>query len=151
MIDAQVFLAGITLLSNHYDRKLLPEVVRIWKEYLDAKLTTDQFQQAVKTVLLENRFFPTAKELVEAISGNSDTNSLKEWELCVKAAARSDRTLLTELSHQGHSALYLIGGLHKLGMATEDQLTWIKKEFVSVWKTTNTDIKALPQPTSLDY
>lgn len=151
MIDDSIFSKGLTLLCVHYNRELQPEVVRIWKEYLDAKLSTEQFQQAVKTVLLENRFFPTAKELVEAIGGNSDTNSLKEWELCVKAAARSDRTLLQELSSQGHSALYLIGGLHKLGMATEDQLTWIKKEFVSVWKTTNTDIKALPQPRNLNY
>jgi hypothetical protein len=29
-------------------------------------------------------------------------------------------------------------------MATEEQLTWIKKEFVSVWKTTKADVKSLP-------
>lgn len=148
MINQQVFLAGITLLSNHYDRKLMPEVVGIWKKYLDAKLTTEQFQEAIKITLLESRFFPTAKELVEVVLGNADTNSLKDWDLCVQAAARSDRTLLDDLSSQGRSALYLIGGLHKIGMATEEQLTWIKKEFVGIWKSTPSDVKVLPQATS---
>ena len=47
MIDQQTFLTGITLMSNHYDRKLAPEILGIWKEYLDTALTTEQFQQAI--------------------------------------------------------------------------------------------------------
>ena len=70
MIDQQVFLTGITLMSNHYDRKLAPSVLGIWKEYLDKALTTEEFQQAVKMTILSSRFFPTAKELVEAIKGD---------------------------------------------------------------------------------
>jgi hypothetical protein len=37
-----------------------------------------------------------------------------------------------------------VGGLYKLGMASEEQLTWIKKEFVLVWKLSKTDVKSLP-------
>lgn len=145
MIDNHVFSAGLTLLCTHYNRELQPEVLRIWKEYLDAVLTTEQFQQAIKLTLLESRFFPTAKDLVEAVTGGSDTLALSDWELCVKAAARADREMLSALSVQGQNALHLVGGLHKLGMATEDQLVWIKKEFVGLWKSTKADVKALPQ------
>jgi len=90
MIDQQTFLTGITLMSNHYDRKLAPSVLGIWKEYLDAALTTEQFQQAIKIVILESRFFPTAKELVEAIKGEPEVQAFEEWELCVKAASRGE-------------------------------------------------------------
>ena len=74
---------------------------------------------------------------------------LSLWQLLVENGARS------QLSPQGQSALHLVGGLHKLGMATEEQLTWIKKEFVGVWKTTRAEVKSLPasnncKPTSLD-
>ena len=62
----------------------------------------------------------------------------------MKAAGRGDRAMLTELSAQGQSALHLVGGLYKLGMATEEQLSWIKKEFVAVWKITPSDTNALP-------
>ena len=67
------------------------------------------------------------------------------------AAARNDREMLTGLSSQGQSALHLVGGLYKLGMASEEQLTWIKKEFVGVWKSTPTETKCLPQARTSDY
>ena len=52
--------------------------------------------------------------------------------------------MITGLSPQGRSALHLVGGLYKLGMASEEQLTWIKKEFVGVWKSSSADTKSLP-------
>ncbi len=44
-----------------------------------------------------------------------------------------------------------MGGLYKLGMASEEQLTWIKKEFVLVWKSTPANRKSLPQSNTSDY
>lgn len=69
----------------------------------------------------------------------------------MKAAARNDRGASAFLSPQGQSALHLVGGLYKLGMVDESQLTWIKKEFVSIWKSTPADVKSLPQSNTPDY
>ena len=66
------------------------------------------------------------------------------------AASRANREMIAGLSPQGQSALHLVGGLYKLGMATEEQLTWIKKEFVGVWKSTSTERKCLPQARTSD-
>ena len=52
--------------------------------------------------------------------------------------------MITDLSPQGQSALQMVGGLYKLGMASEEQLVWIKKEFVGVWKSSSADMKSLP-------
>ena len=41
---------------------------------------------------------------------------------------------IAPLSAQEESALHLVGELYKLGMTIEEDLCWIKKEFVSVWK-----------------
>ncbi len=134
MIDQQVFLTGITLMSNHYDRKLAPSVLGIWKEYLDTALTTEQFQQAIKTVILESRFFPTAKELVEAIKGDPEVQAFEEWELCVLAASRGEYSVAESLTPQGKFALRAVGGVSELGRINQDSLRWAKKEFVSAWK-----------------
>jgi len=134
MIEQQVFLAGITLMSNHYDRKLAPSVLGIWKEYLDAALTTEQFQQAIKTVILESRFFPTAKELVEAIKGDPEVQAFEEWELCVKAASRGEYSVADSLTPQGKFALRAVGGVSELGRINQDSLRWAKKEFIIAWK-----------------
>ena len=90
------------------------------------------------------RFFPTVEEFVRAVKGDAQSLALQEWEVCVLAASRNDREMLTGLSSQGQSALHLVGGLYKLGMASEEQLVWIKKEFVGVWKTTRAEVKSLP-------
>lgn len=134
MIAPQVFSVGLTLLCTHYNRQLQPEVVRIWKEYLDSQLTTEQFQQAIKITILESRFFPTAKELVEAVKGSGDVQVIEEWDTCVKAAARADNRMVANLSEQGKFALQSIGGLNKLGQTREEELGWVKKEFVAAWK-----------------
>ena len=57
------------------------------------------------------------------------------------AASRANWEMIADLSLQGQSALHLVSRLYKLGMASEEQLTWIKKEFVLVWKQPNTGVK----------
>jgi hypothetical protein len=58
--------------------------------------------------------------------------------------------MIADLSPQGQSALHLVGGLYKLGMASEEQLAWIKKEFVGVWKSSSADTKTLPASSTTD-
>lgn len=122
------------MLCNHYDRRLQPEVTRIWKAYLDSALTTEQFQQAVKITLLESRFFPTAKELVEAVKGNSDVQALEEWDRCLKASSRAETGVINSLSPAGKFSLRAIGGISALGQVDAADVKWTRKEFISVWK-----------------
>ena len=51
---------------------------------------------------------------------------------------------IAPLFPQEQSALHLLSRLYKLGMATEEDLRWLKKEFVSVWKATPAIVKSLP-------
>ncbi len=90
------------------------------------------------STLRECPLFRGKVKLVELVKGNAETLALQEWEQCIKAAARNDKEMIAHLSAQGQSALHLTGGLYKLGMATEDELKWVKKEFVSAWKSSST-------------
>jgi hypothetical protein len=155
MIDPQVFELEIAILMDWFNRDFEPETLKRLHQRLSAQLTTQQFVQACQIVFDTSRFFPTVEEFVSAVIGDAQTSALHEWEVCLKAAARADREMLTGLSPQGQSALHLVGGLYKLGMASEEQLVWIKKEFVSVWKSTRAEVKSLPasyncEPIKLD-
>ncbi len=86
-----------------------------------------------------------------AVIGDAEANGLYEWDVCIKAAARSDQSAITVLSSSGQSVLHLVGGLYKLSMATEEQLSWIKKEFMVVWKTTRADTLSLPPSLTTDW
>ena len=151
MIDPQVFEQEIAILLDWFNRDFEPETLKRLHQRLSKQLSTEQFVQASQIVFDSSRFFPTIEEFVAAVKGDAETLALQEWDVCVKAAARDDREMLKGLSSRGRSALHLIGGLHKLGMATEEDLRWLKKEFVSVWKSTPADVKSLPQSNTPDY
>jgi hypothetical protein len=151
MIDPQVFEQEIAILLDWFNRDFEPETLKRLHQRLSKQLSTEQFVQASQIVFDSSRFFPTIEEFVAAAKGDAETLALQEWDLCVKAAARNDREMLKGLSSGGQSALHLIGGLHKLGMATESDLRWLKKEFVSVWKATPADVKSLPQSNTGEY
>jgi hypothetical protein len=91
-----------------------------------------------------SRFFPTVEEFVSAVKDDAQFLALHEWEVCVLAASRANREMIAGLSPKGQSALHLVGELYKLGIASEEQLVWIKKEFVGVWKSSSADNKSLP-------
>ena len=150
MIDAQVFEQEIAILMDWYNRDFEPATLKRLHQRLSQHLSTEQFVRAAQTVFDSSRFFPTVEEFVSAVKGDAQSLALHEWEVCVLAASRASREMIADLSPQGQSALHLAGGLYKLGMATEEQLTWIKKEFVGVWKSTSTETKCLPQARTSD-
>jgi hypothetical protein len=61
-------------------------------------LSTEEFIAAVEQAIVSKQFMPSPQELVEVVKGDAETNALQEWDLCVKAAARDDREMLSGLS-----------------------------------------------------
>lgn len=150
-VDTKVFVELLGELETYYKREFTPFVKQIWFKHLSERLSTEEFIAAVEQAIVSKQFMPSPQDLVEVVKGDAETNALTEWDLCVKAAARGDREMLMGLSPAGQSALHLVGGLHKLGMATEEDLRWLKKEFISVWKSTPADVRSLAQSNTSDY
>lgn len=143
-IEPQVFAELLSELEVCYKYEFTPYTKRVWFKLLSDRLSTEEFIAAVEQVIFSNQFMPSAEQLVEAIKGNAQTLAVQEWNLCVQAAASNDRNVRARLSPQGQFALATVGGVFKLGKASEQDLHWIKKEFVSIWKTAPADIKSLP-------
>ena len=127
MIDLSVFEQEIAILMDWFNRDFEKATLKRLHQRLSQQLTTAEFLQAAIAVFDKSRFFPTVEEFVSAVKGDPETQAMQEWELCIKAAARNNRDLIARLSPQGQSALPLVGGLYKLGMATEEDLRWLKK------------------------
>lgn len=134
MIDKQVFLAEIEILMDWFNREFEEATLNRLHERLSQHLSTSEFKDAALLVFDTARFFPTVEDFVTAAKGDADTLARQEWELCVKAAARADSSVKTQLTPAGVESLKLVGGISKLGQLDEDRLNWTKKEFVSIWK-----------------
>jgi hypothetical protein len=150
MIDFSVFAEEIAILMDWFNRDFEEVTLKRLHQRLSEHLSTAQFKEAALTVFDKSRFFPTVEDFVTAVKGSSDIQALAEWELCLKAAARADRAMISKLTPQGQSALHLIGGLHRLGLVEESRMEWVKKEFVAAWKATPAERKALPQSRNPD-
>ena len=150
MIDQLVFLEEIGILMDWFEKDFEEATLKRLHQRLSQHLSTEEFKLAANQVFDTAKFFPRVCDFVSAIKGDPETQALKEWEQCIKAAAWNDKEMIAHLSTQGQSALHLVGGLYKLGMATEDELKWVKKEFVSTWKSWSTAVNpVLPSASAI--
>jgi hypothetical protein len=151
MISDATFFKGITLLTSHYERKLLDDVVKIWKDYLSEHLDEVEFREAVKHSILHDRFMPTAGDLVNYIHGNKEAKAIQEWQLVLKASANcSDLSQLAYLDIRSNVALQAIGGLQSIGLADSYERQRLEKSFITVYcQCGSKDSKSLPQASSM--
>lgn len=143
-IDKTVFMELMGELETYYKKEFTSFALGVWYKHLNNRLTTEQFQCAVESAMISKTFIPTPEELIEEALGNTEVLATEDWDLCLRAAARGDKSMLDAMSAQGHAALRLVGGLNELGRSTEDRHTWIKKEFIAIWKSTKADVLSLP-------
>lgn len=145
MIDQQVFLEEIGILMDWFNRDFEETTLKRLHQSLSQYLTTEQFRQAACLVFEQSRFFPTVEDFVSAVKGNQEAFALQEWNICLKAASRGDTSVTDSLTEAGKLALRLIGGFSELGRTHEDELRWVKKEFINVWKSWKPSVSsALP-------
>jgi hypothetical protein len=144
MIDQKVLTTKLLLIAKHFQKDLLPEVMSVWAEYLNAELNTDEFEQAVKEVILHSRFFPTAGEFVEKIKGNKEAQAIREWQSVVTAAAGREEAI-AYLSTRGKVALQAIGGLRAIALAEDRLREKLEKNFIAVHcQCSDKDARSLP-------
>lgn len=160
MIDLKVFEDEIILLMDWFNRDFEAATLKRLHQRLSHHLTTEQFKEAASKVFDTARFFPTVEDFVNAVKGNSEAQSLEEWEKCLKAASRGDTGVADTLTPAGKFALRSIGGISGLGQVDVDQHKWVKKEFVSAWSSWSpaaapalppaTTERALPEEATVD-
>lgn len=133
MINFQVFCEEMVILSSLFNRPPMEKqaLVRV-HEILSAQLTTEEFRQASLEICATCDRFPSIPVFLEKVKGDPKLKAQEEWQKCLVAASRG-LSRVDDLTEAGKAALRLIGGLHHIGQSTEDQVTWLRKEFISNW------------------
>ncbi len=151
MIDSNEFAKQLIDLATFYKREMPSSIRAIWYKKLKDRMSTEEFISAVEEYVFRNSaFMPSPEELLNLVKGSQEALALVEWDKCLAAASRAKREHELDLSPQGKFALKAIGGLVRLAMSEEDENHWIRKEFVSVWKSypATGNLPQLPAATS---
>lgn len=138
MIDLEVFAEEIGILANWFNRNFEAPTLKRLHERLSTHMNTEQFREACAVVFDNSKFFPSVTEFVQAVYGHQDLLASQEWNECVAKAARAnpyDRSSYEiDLSPAGRMALRELGGLSRLTQMTDEREPWLKKEFLTLWK-----------------
>lgn len=139
MISPEVFTEHFDILCEmcNRDPKSFSTATRTkYYERLNLKIASDEeFIAAFDVVFDSLKFFPCPNDFAEALQGSNNLQAVEEWESVVLMASRGERDL-SKFCSPTQRAIHLIGGMRRIEMATEDQLPWLKKEFVEHWKDT---------------
>ncbi len=79
MISDAKFNSAIALLQEHFNRTLPEKTIAIWREYFNENLTDEQLTRGIKLAIVENKFMPTAKEVVDL--SKQDGEMLRAYEV----------------------------------------------------------------------
>jgi hypothetical protein len=141
MIDKDTFLAGMTALSGAFGREIDGAVQRMYYGILSPKLTTDEFQQAVKDTLEQETFWPAPA----VILGKVQRLKQNAGELAFAHVNRVTSehggfryltydTYQREFDAPTRAAIAAVGGLAKIANTTEDHWPGLTKRFAAAYQ-----------------
>ena len=133
--DEEKFLHLIKELMDNFNQQLSRRKLRVWHQRLSQALTIEELEEAVNCALFECKFMPTGRELIELVKGKSSAIAHDEWEDVKLVASRGIKKVENStLSQTAKHTVLAIGGLTKVGMMTEKEEPWLKKEFINLYE-----------------
>lgn len=151
MIDDVVFSAEMTILRDRFGRQnMTTETIARYLDYLDAKLTTAEFQAAAREIFNRDTFWPSPQRFVEAVRGDPHAAAEEAWNQLMSAAAKGGAPTPEALT-----TLRALGVTFRdVSTSSEYQLTQLGKRFrAHLERATEPAHAALPsnQPAELEF
>ena len=138
-------LLGITIT---YDKDFSETQVKIWWS-LFKSYSIEDFKSAVRKHLLnpvDGMFMPKPAHIIKHIEASVDGKAEMAWaEIVGKISSVGSYGSLTLDDGQALASVTALGGWNNLCSKTNEQLVWMKKEFISVYQNyESTPIDQLP-------
>jgi len=126
------FMAGI---GEMFDKQITPILSKIYWKALEP-FTNDQCQKAFNEIILSSRFFPKPVDIIEAIQGRQENQSILAWIKVIRAirnvgayqSVKFDDPII-------HSVIEVMGGWPALCSGSADDEKWKQKEFERLYCT----------------
>ena len=141
MIDKTEFLAGMTALSGAFGREIDGAVQRMYYGILNPKLTTDEFQRAVKETLETETFWPAPAVLLGKIERLREDLGLLAFQHVNRVTANyggfrylPHEVYQREFDAPTRAAIASVGGLPKIANTPEDRWPALERRFTAAYQ-----------------
>lgn len=127
-LDKRVFLREMAVLAELFNRPQLSDpLIARYYEYLNTRMTTDEFEAAARRIFEEERYWPAPITFLHAAKGDPKLLARQEWDALIERAAKSE---LAELSDAGKRALRALGGWAAVAYADQARLPSLRRAFL---------------------
>lgn len=139
MIDLGRFKAGMLKLGAVFGRKIEKDVLDAFGEVLSGKLTTDQWELAVKLSIERERFFPSPSVLLKYGESRSPekTESARVYEQIVTSYEKGNhltpRGVSDLMGVLARDAFVAAGGVRAFEWCEPENEPFRRKAFVEAW------------------
>jgi len=134
-IDRAVFAREMTLLAERFNRSDLSAQLRQrYFDFLDARMGSAQFEASARTIFNADTFWPAPARFLEALGLDPSSEAEEAWQLALREASSGLARPLSEYDPAHAAALLEVGKNRAIGLTSEKQLPWVKREFIAAFK-----------------
>lgn len=119
-----------SLLEQRFDTEKETRVVRFYYDELTARLTDDEIREAVRRAAYANTYFPSPKELVDAVKPSSTERALTEWGRVKAWVEEKDGEAIRKLNDEARRIADSMGVLDLGGFASAKDMAFIRRRFM---------------------
>ena len=135
MIDTEQFAQGMALLAGAYGRQVDGPVAKLYFDALSPQLDTEEWQRAVRIVVLHEEFWPSPAVIVRYAKGAPNERSRAALDLVVATLKRYGGfrflpvNVAQDFSPATWAGISAVGGLAAISLCTEDRWPTLAKRF----------------------
>ena len=130
----QDFLEGMTILGIAYDKEFTEEQVSVWYQML-GNYTKQEFKSAIQELITTEDYLPSIAKITKTIAKTKVNlpDAEDEWQDVLRAVRQfgswNEEGALNSLEPYTRKIVKYIG-FNRICMATPEEQTWNKKEFI---------------------
>lgn len=130
------FLKGLTVLITIYSKDMTQEQTAMWYQFFEND-SFDAFRNAIKEIIVTNKFFPSIAEIKAAMAENStqQLTSDQAWEEVQKAITRygyyQAEEAMKSLPETTQYAVMQLGGFQRV--CSSESGDWLRKDFSKIY------------------
>lgn len=136
-----VFAEWWALLCERFGAERSQEVALFYRDALQGQLTATELAEAMSRVAYGNTFFPSPREIVEAVKVSGSRRAADEWDKVVAWVIGRDAEAVRALNEEARRIADSMGLLDFVGDFPADKL-WLRRQFMAEY----TDAEPAPAP-----
>ena len=134
------FIKCIKLLTNAYNREFTEEQVEVWYQML-GEYSVEQFSRAIQDLIKTEEYLPSIAHITKAIEKQQTSNlpsAEDEWREVINSIHqfgyyRQEQAIKSLKPYTAKIVNYI--GYERICMATPEEQTWNKKNFITEYNT----------------